>query len=181
MRQKLDYKFKVWHKICVKVNATSEFLPNFWSNFCRIELIRFNAAVIRLYKATFRLVVMFKFSSKINIVQRCSHSKYSLQYYSFVTIWETEPLFFSIFSIFHATLHTRNFTITKVRKFKGIYSRKHNYKVFRVCLHCVKNIQIRSFFWSLFSRIPTEYVETLVSLHIQSECRKIRTRKKVRH
>ena len=34
------------------------------------------------------------------------------------------------------------------------------------------------FFWSVFSRIQTEYGETnFVSLRIQSECRKMRTRK----
>ena len=43
--------------------------------------------------------------------------------------------------------------------------------------HCVKSIQVRSFFWSVFSRIRTEYGEILVSLCIQSECGEIRTRK----
>ena len=38
----------------------------------------------------------------------------------------------------------------------------------------MKIVQIRSFFWSLFSRIQTEYP---VSFRIQSECGKIRTRK----
>ena len=42
--------------------------------------------------------------------------------------------------------------------------------------HCVKSGQIRSFFWSVFSRIRTEYGET-VSLRIHSECGKTRTRK----
>ena len=37
----------------------------------------------------------------------------------------------------------------------------------------MKSVQIRSFFWSVFFRIRTEY---FVSLRIQSECRKIRTR-----
>ena len=41
--------------------------------------------------------------------------------------------------------------------------------------HCVKSVQIRSHFWSVFSRIQTEYGEIL-SLRIQSECGKIRTR-----
>ena len=44
-------------------------------------------------------------------------------------------------------------------------------------LHSVKSVQIRSFFWSVFSRIQTEYEEILVSLCIQSECGKIWTRK----
>ena len=39
--------------------------------------------------------------------------------------------------------------------------------VLSLLTHCVKSVQIRSFSWSVFS----------VSLHIQSECRKIRTRK----
>ena len=41
--------------------------------------------------------------------------------------------------------------------------------------HCVKSVQIRSHFWSVFSRIQTEYGKIL-SLRIQSECGKIRTR-----
>ena len=41
-------------------------------------------------------------------------------------------------------------------------------------LHCVKCVQIRSIFWSVFSRIWTEYE---VSLRIQSKGGKIRTRK----
>ena len=46
-------------------------------------------------------------------------------------------------------------------------------------LHCLKSLQIRSYFWSLFPRIRTEYGEIRsieVSLRIQSECGKIRTR-----
>ena len=43
--------------------------------------------------------------------------------------------------------------------------------------HCVKGVQIRSFFWSIFSRIRTEHERHLVSLRIQYECGKIRTRK----
>ena len=42
--------------------------------------------------------------------------------------------------------------------------------------HFVKSVQIRSFFWSVFSRIRTEY-EEIVFLRIQSEFMKIRTRK----
>ena len=41
-------------------------------------------------------------------------------------------------------------------------------------LHCVKSVQIRSYFWSVFSCILTEYGELL---RIQFEYRKIRTRK----
>ena len=43
--------------------------------------------------------------------------------------------------------------------------------------HCVKSVRIRSFFWSVFSRIRTEYGDLRVHLRIQSECGKIRTRK----
>ena len=41
-------------------------------------------------------------------------------------------------------------------------------------MHCVISVQIRSFFWSVFSRIRSEYG---VSLRTHSECAKIRTRK----
>ena len=41
-------------------------------------------------------------------------------------------------------------------------------------VHCVKSDKIRSFFWSAFSCIRTEH---RVDIHIQSEYRKIRTRK----
>ena len=40
-------------------------------------------------------------------------------------------------------------------------------------IHCVKNVQIQSYFWSVFSYIWTEYGDLL---SIQSEYRKIRTR-----
>ena len=40
--------------------------------------------------------------------------------------------------------------------------------------HCMESVQIRSFFWSIFSCIRTEYS---VNLLIQSECRKTRTRR----
>ena len=40
--------------------------------------------------------------------------------------------------------------------------------------HCMKNVQIQRFFWSVFSRIRTEYGEIL---RIQSDCGNIRTRK----
>ena len=42
------------------------------------------------------------------------------------------------------------------------------------CHHCVKSVQIRRFFWSVISRIRTEYG---VSLRIQSKYEKIQTRK----
>ena len=40
-------------------------------------------------------------------------------------------------------------------------------------LYCVKSVQIRSFFWSVISRIPTEYGEILVSVRIQSTAWKV--------
>ena len=49
--------------------------------------------------------------------------------------------------------------------------------------HCMKSVQIRSFFWSVFSHIRTEYGEIQsisrhsTSFRIQSECEKIWTRK----
>ena len=42
---------------------------------------------------------------------------------------------------------------------------------------CVKSVQLRSFFWSVFSFILTEYGIYGVNLRNQSEYRKIRTRK----
>ena len=44
-------------------------------------------------------------------------------------------------------------------------------------IHCIKIVQIRSFFWSVFSHIRTEYGDASVSLRIQSECGKMQTRK----
>ena len=43
--------------------------------------------------------------------------------------------------------------------------------------HCKKNVQIRSFFWLVYSCIRTVYGDLLVNLCIQSESGKIRTRK----
>ena len=50
----------------------------------------------------------------------------------------------------------------------------HKCQSLRYSLHCAENIQIRSFFWSVFFRICTEYS---VNLRIQSKYEKIRTRK----
>ena len=48
-------------------------------------------------------------------------------------------------------------------------------KVYKISYcHGVKSVLIRSFFWSILSRIRTEYA---VSLRTHSKCRKIRTRK----
>ena len=44
----------------------------------------------------------------------------------------------------------------------------------------MKSVQIQSFFWSVFSRIRTEYGEILRISRMQPECEKIRTRKKLR-
>ena len=36
--------------------------------------------------------------------------------------------------------------------------------------HCVKSIQIRSFFWSVFSSIRTEYGEMLRNWELSTQC-----------
>ena len=51
-----------------------------------------------------------------------------------------------------------------------LYDRKH------WSLHCVESVQIRSYFWSVFSCIRTGYGDLLVNLHIQSHNKKIRTK-----
>ena len=43
----------------------------------------------------------------------------------------------------------------------------------KVIFQCVKSVQIRSYFWSIFSCIWTEYEDLL---RVQFECRKIGTR-----
>ena len=45
--------------------------------------------------------------------------------------------------------------------------------------HCTKNVQIRRFFWYVFSRIGTEYGDLRRILRIQSKYQEIRTRKSV--
>ena len=47
-------------------------------------------------------------------------------------------------------------------------------KVKHVHSHCVKSAQIRSFFWSVFSRIRTEYREILCISPYSVRMRKIR-------
>ena len=46
-----------------------------------------------------------------------------------------------------------------------------------LAVHCVKSVQILSFFWSVFSCIRTEYGDLPLNLRIQYKYRKIRTRK----
>ena len=52
------------------------------------------------------------------------------------------------------------------------HSSLYNKKKTSSNIHCVKSVEIQSFFWSVFSHIRTEYGEIL-----QSKCGKIRTRK----
>ena len=49
---------------------------------------------------------------------------------------------------------------------KRILLNHHSFMNFIICryLHSVKKVQIRSFFWSVFSRIRTEYGEILLSV-----------------
>ena len=44
-------------------------------------------------------------------------------------------------------------------------------------LYSVKRVEMQNFFWSVFSRIWTEYGDLRSKLRIQSKCGKIRTRK----
>ena len=60
-------------------------------------------------------------------------------------------------------LLTSNETII-LKKVDSIFLKYHNHSSiiwiiikFKNCLHCAKSVQIRSFFWSVFSRIRTGY------------------------
>ena len=64
---------------------------------------------------------------------------------------------------------------------KRILLNHHSFMNFIICryLHSVKKVQIRSFFWSVFSRIRTEYGEILsifpYSVRMQENAGKMRT------
>ena len=68
------------------------------------------------------------------------------------------------------------FYLTNIVKSDTCFTKTHTSLI---DLHCVKSVQVRSFFWSVFFRIRTEYERygeiRSISL-IQSECGKIRTR-----
>ena len=65
-----------------------------------------------------------------------------------------------------------NIRLTKFRYDSTWFRVKTSYRK-----HCVKTVQMRIFFWSVFFCIRTEYGDFSVNLHIQSEYRKIWTRK----
>ena len=69
--------------------------------------------------------------------------------------------FFHVFTIGN---ELTSLSINRLANMEGFFER-----------HCVKSVQIRIYFWSVFSCIWTEYGE-IWSLRIQSEYRKIRTR-----
>ena len=73
----------------------------------------------------------------------------------------------------HCKKHQRNLAMRWI-DYKKTYDMVPHVWMIEVMVHCVKSVQIRSFFWSVFSRIRTEYGD-IVSLRIQSECKKIRT------
>ena len=80
----------------------------------------------------------------IHIYQWCIY----LSYMSFRELWVRRPTLSSIFKLFSSVVNIK--------------------------FHCVNSVQIRGFFWSVFSCVQTEYA---VNLRIQSEYRKIQTRK----
>ena len=88
--------------------------------------------------------------------------------------------------IFHSMLPSEEDVFDEASSTKATSKMMFQLERFSSKQHCLKSVQIRSFFWSVFSRIRTEYGEMFCispysvrmrSLHIQSECGKIRTRK----
>ena len=80
-----------------------------------------------------------------------------------------------------ATKHTSDLDATDLiyernrRKTKTVTKSKQWYQavLIKKCMeHCVKSVQMRSFFWSVFSCIRTEYG----NIRVQFKYRKIRTR-----
>ena len=76
-------------------------------------------------------------------------------------------MYIHFLSIFKVMLLMRNFKVNAndcLFKVNNIKTRKRcetcsNNNDIRRKLHCLKSVQIRSFFWSVFSRIRTEYGE----------------------
>ena len=70
-----------------------------------------------------------------------------------------------------------NIFIIMKRLYAKALLRRHYYYATTLIVkyHCVKSVQIRSSFWSVFSHIRSEYGQ--LSLRILSECGKIRTGK----
>ena len=65
------------------------------------------------------------------------------------------------------------FWVLVIRKFKRFQGKNYIfYTLFLIFFHCVKSVQIRSYFWSAFPVFGLYFV----NLRIESEYRKIRTR-----
>ena len=98
----------------------------------------------------------------------CTSWNWKLSQIEFLTE-DADPLlktFFlqAFFHIFTIANELTGFSISRLADMEDFFKR-----------HGVKSVQIRIYFWSVFSCIWTEYGE-IWSLHIQSEYRKIRTR-----
>ena len=70
--------------------------------------------------------------------------------------------------------HVLIFRVLQIFLIHGSFAAQFLYSASLCSYHCMKSVQKRSFFWSVFSRFR---IECFVSLRIQSECGKIRTRK----
>ena len=88
--------------------------------------------------------------------------------------------------IFHSMLTSEDDVVDEASSTKAPSKMKFPLEHFFSKQHCLKSVEIWRFFWSVFSRIRTEYREIFCispfsvrmrSLRIQSECGKIRTRK----
>ena len=92
-------------------------------------------------------------------------------------MYNISPLFVLSIVSWNFILHWQNFWQSFSNK-ENIYI--YIYIYILDIYHCVKSVQIRSVFWSVFFRIRTKYGEYGLSLRSQSEYRKMRIRKKLR-
>ena len=91
-----------------------------------------------------------------------------------------------IYKYIYIYTHTHTHTHISLWCFWEVASKKSHFFQFLKCslqryyMHCVKSVQIRSIFWSMFSRIRTEYGEILRISPYSVRMRKDTDQKKIR-
>ena len=152
-----------------KGNTTIFYSPKYFSSAASLKVTSFGKPYFKnfdlyLTKESSSWRTIYKFM--LYVIHNAQHGEELLTH---ITIYNSIK-FFSIIALSQISQYHHRELWVFVRTKKYLNEAK------RILYHCVKCVQIRSYFWSVFSCIRTEYGDLRVNLCTESEYRKIRTR-----
>ena len=149
------------------VQISGENFKTFWSIRLEGRVIKIHpSSYYSYYKLRRYYYKMLELLQNITFITNCDSTLHKKWKFSL-----TEEILNGRFYVLCSEIFVRPLTMFEKKLFKTLFvSWSCHY------LHCLKCVQIRSYFWSVFSCIRTKYDIYSVNLRIQFECRKIRTR-----